>query len=430
MTCCFYFKNVSFLFAVSCATSTALAAQDKNLKITLGNFDSNIFLIEESPGITKAKVAQNLNGESTFGGVTGLADQLTDFSIPIINASKFEVLLKNQPSLNVEAVPDQDAVCNKLQFTITQSSISLLPHNIQLRTATRCQYSVVHSEKNQVANFGILLNHTFTHWCNQASPKSEAYKTARSIAAACIIEPASITNFNLEKKQIKDLSPFAGFKNLNVLNLGDNEIFHLPTGIFDKFTELKILILQNNKITTIPLGSLDNLTKLSWLWLMDNQISDLPLGVFDKLENLDWLSLYNNKIKHLPEGLLAKLKSLESIEISNNKLTVFPADISKLDHLISIEIESNQISEIPAKAFANFKKESNSLTNLSLSGNRLTTLPAGLFANLKHLHFLKLANNNISHLPTGIFDDLINLNDTELDLSGNPISQVQSILIK
>ncbi len=427
---CFYFKNVSFLFALTCGTGTVFADQKENLKISLGNFDSNIFLIEESPGITKAKVAQNRDGEPTFGGVTGLSDQLTDFSIPIINASKFKGLSIDQPILNVKAVANQHDACNKLQFTITQSNIKILHHNIELTTATRCEYSVVNFENTHVANFSILLNHTFNYWCNQASPKSEAYKTARNIVSTCIIEPTSITGFDFEKKEIRDLSPIAGFRNLVFLNFSGNKISHLPLGIFDKFTELKILFLENNKIQTIPLGSLDKLTKLAWIWIMDNQISDLPLGVFDKLENLEWLSMSNNKMKNLPEGLLANLKNLHSIELSNNQLSVFPADISKLDQLISIEIESNEITEIPKNAFANFKRETNRLTNLSLSGNRLKTLPAGLFANLKHLYFLKLANNNISHLPWGIFDGLSNLNKAEFDLSGNPISQVQWESIK
>jgi Leucine-rich repeat (LRR) protein len=413
-----YFKNTSFLLTLACGTGTAFANQERDTGVTLGKFDPNVFLMEESAGITKAKVAQNLDGQPTFGGVTGLSTQLIDFSIPLINTNQDPLSQNNQPVLIVETVSGQNEICGKLRFTVTQNKMRLLPNNIKLKTATSCQYIVSNLEKTKVVNFRILLNHTFTHWCNQPNTDSEAYKTARMISETCIIEPANTTRFNLINNEMRDLSPFAGFKNLRVLNLEGNEISQLPLGILDKFTDLKTLILQNNKLTAIPLGSLDKLTKLSWLWLMDNQISDLPLGVFDKLENLDWLSLYNNRLGNLPKGLLAKLKSLESLELSNNLITIFPSDITQLNRLISVEIQSNQITEIPAGAFANFT----GLSNLSLSGNRLTTLPAGLFSDLSHLYFLKLANNNISHLPKGIFSGLTNLN--EIDLSGNPISQV------
>jgi Leucine-rich repeat (LRR) protein len=421
-----HFKNVSYLLTLGFGTTAAFAAQNENSNITLGNFDSNIFLVEESQESHKniiAKVAQNLNGESTLGGVTGLQSELSDFSIPLVIATPFELNTNTQPILKIRVQPSQNIVCTKLNFTINQNSIKILPNNLILTTATNCEYSVYNSEDTKIANFRILLNHTFNHWCNQADKSLEAYKTARNIAPTCEIDPSSITYIKINNKEIRDLSPIAGFHHLNELNLGENKINSLPVGIFDKFKQLDRLLLQNNKLTAIPRGVLDKLTKLAWLWLMDNEINDLPLGVFDKLENLEWLSLYNNKLENLPKGLLAKLKSLKSIELSNNKLTIFPSDISKLNHLISIEIHSNQISEIPAGAFAQFHRETNSLTNLSLSGNKLVTLPDGLFSTLKHLYFLKLANNSISHLPQGIFDGLSNLNFKELDLSGNPINQ-------
>ena len=421
MSCWIYLKNASFLFTLACGTNSAIASQEASTQVTLGKFDSNVFLIDETEGVTKAKVAQNLNGQDTFGGVTGLDNQLIDFSIPLITSGQNRKALYNQPILNVEAESGQNKACGKLKFKISENKIKPLGSNIKLKSAINCQYHIFDSDRKKVANFKVLLNHTFSYWCNQPNQNSEAYKTARNISETCSIDPENILSINIQHKEISDLSPIAGFKNLKELNLEGNEISQLPLGILDKFTDLKTLILQDNKITTIPLGGLDKLTKLSWLWLMDNQINDLPLGVFDKLENLDWLSLFNNRLGNLPDGLLAKLKSLESIELSNNLLTVFPSDITKLNRLISIEIESNQIREIPVGAFTNFTR----LTNLSLSGNKLTTLPAGLFTNLNHIYFLKLANNNISYLPSGIFEGLSNLNKIELDLSGNPISQVQ-----
>ena len=48
--------------------------------------------------------------------------------------------------------------------------------------------------------------------------------------------------------------------------------------------------------------------KLTQLDLSDNNITHLPYGVFDLLPNLNSLFLYENNITHLPYGLFDKLR--------------------------------------------------------------------------------------------------------------------------
>ncbi len=408
-----YHKKTFLFLTLVCVVNTAIASQGDTETVTLEKYDSNIFLIEETPGITKAKIAQNLNGDLTYGGVTGYLEQLIDFYIPLqITINKNFQTYDSRPRFNIDAELDQNEECNKLRFTIVENKIIALPSNINLNSALNCRYSIFNSERKKVGDFNVLLNYTFSYWCNQSNPNSEAYKTARIISDTCIIDPEKIFDFQFLRKKISDLSPFSGFINLKILNLDGNEISQLPLGILDKFTNLKYLILKNNKIKTLPLGILDKLSRLTWLWLMENEINNLPLGLFDQLESLYWLSLCNNKLNNIPDGLFANLKNLSSMELSNNQLVAFPSDIKKLNKLISIELDSNKIINIPSESF----KDHTKLTYLSLSKNQLKTLPADLFKNLKSLSILNLDNNNILYLPIGIFDDLCNLEEIRLDL--------------
>lgn len=241
---------------------------------------------------------------------------------------------------------------------------------------------------------------------------------------------SSIKNLHLEfqNRNISDLTPFAAFNNLTVLNLQGNKISDLSP--LSGLENLTIISLKYNQI--VDISPLEKLDKLTGLYLTDNSISDLsPL---ESLKDLEHLYLEQNKIKDLTA--LDGLTNLHEIRLSNNKIS----DLTPLDdlkRLAKIALKYNRISDLtPLAGLRN-------LTNLELSYNKISDLAplAGLknltvldldankifdltpLAGLKRITNLFLKNNKISDVTP-----LANMRDlTALGLMNNQISDFSPI---
>ncbi|KAI3851748.1 hypothetical protein MKX03_018121 [Papaver bracteatum] len=202
------------------------------------------------------------------------------------------------------------------------------------------------------------------------------------------------------------------FKNLEVLDLGDNQIFgQLPS--FGSIPTLQVLKVGNNKLhgpvppelfaTMIPLRELDlsvngfsgsipsiNSSTLQSLNLSSNSLSgSLPstlgsltmvdlsrnafVGDISVMQNwgstLEFIDLSSNAISgSLPNSTL-QFGSLVSLRISNNTLTGgVPPTLGNSQKLAVIDLSSNQLTgSIPGSLFTSMP-----LMNLNLSGNQLT----------------------------------------------------------
>ena len=94
---------------------------------------------------------------------------------------------------------------------------------------------------------------------------------------------------NLGNEGLNDLSKIE-FKELKILNLGDNKISDINALERAKFDKLEILGLSFNQITDINILEKVNFKELKVLILGDNEISDIKVlekAKFDKLEVLD-----------------------------------------------------------------------------------------------------------------------------------------------
>ncbi|BBH52642.1 leucine-rich repeat domain-containing protein [Fluviispira sanaruensis] len=383
-------------------------------KISLKKYDSNIYLVNDADGLLKAKSALTLSGDSTTGGVTGELSELQNFEIQvestqIANIEDFNTIFKiNSPN-------DSHEACKEINFKFQGNSIVSEVINLNLTTATSCQFNIVDTDNKKISEFTVLLNYSYKDWCSYYDSSNEAFKTARAISQTCNLETAKKKSLYLHDLKISDLSPITGFVSLNSLNLSDNNISYLPHGIFDKLSNLKWLILRKNNLKSIPKDAFRNLNKLEMIWLMENQISNLPLGTFDHNPNLNWISLYNNELSYIDPGLFNKVTKLQSIELSNNNFLYFPLDLSHFKNLYSFEINDNFIQEIPENAF----NENTELVNIGFSGNKVNFLPIGIFSKLPNLVFLNISGNNLNFLTKGMFDHLTSLE--RLNISQNPI---------
>ena len=148
----------------------------------------------------------------------------------------------------------------------------------------------------------------------------------------------SITEIRANLPDVKDISPLAGFTNLELLEIKASNIKDIT-----------------------PLSSLTNLRELD---LRGNLISDLsPLSSLTNLETLD----LGGQGQGSPESLrelspLSSLSSLRELRLSSNNI----ADVSPLSSLTRLErlhLQANQITDISSLSSLS------SLTQLWLGGN-------------------------------------------------------------
>jgi Leucine-rich repeat (LRR) protein len=98
-----------------------------------------------------------------------------------------------------------------------------------------------------------------------------------------------------------------GVKNLEVLNLSDNNLKIIPEGI-NNLENLKYLYLTSNSLKSLP--DLSNLIKLEYLELDNNKLNSLPESIIG-MENLESMSVYGNPLKAISKPVLSFLKNLD-----------------------------------------------------------------------------------------------------------------------
>ena len=116
------------------------------------------------------------------------------------------------------------------------------------------------------------------------------------------------------------------------LNLSYLNLTKIPDEITD-LTHLEILNMNNNLITSIPSGIFDNLTNLQEISFSLNKIQSVPPNLFDKLDKLHWLSFHCNNLKTLPYELFINNSNLKAFYISGNEIQYLPKLPKKLIYL-------------------------------------------------------------------------------------------------
>jgi len=129
------------------------------------------------------------------------------------------------------------------------------------------------------------------------------------------------------KLDIKTLYKLKNLKNLQQIDLYDNNIKELPNSI-GELKQIKYLSIHNNQLIKLP----KNFSKLNSIEILDlswNNFEEIPEEVFE-LQNIKKLNLSGNKILKISKSL-KKLKNLKKIDMTYNKIRKKP------NFLISLE---------------------------------------------------------------------------------------------
>lgn len=247
----------------------------------------------------------------------------------------------------------------------------------------------------------------------------------------------TVYNLNFGNLYFEKVPDISRFRNLKVIEGGNNQIRILPMSTFKSDSLVKInfsdneikrvkfksntnitsVILSNNRLKRIP-RSIRKLKQLRILDLSDNQLKKIPRFLL-KLDSLQEITLNYNRIK-LTKRSFRYLAKVNTILIAGNKLTALPENIDELAAARKLNFSKNELSALPT-AFAKL----DSLTSVIFYKNQFTEMPSELYK-LKKLGELDFYYNQINEIPDEI-GDLTNLK--QLFLSYNNISTLPESLI-
>ncbi|XP_022129543.2 toll-like receptor 7 [Pieris rapae] len=220
---------------------------------------------------------------------------------------------------------------------------------------------------------------------------------------------------------------FQRFSNLEGLTVRNCKLLRIPGNAFEGLRDLKKLSLRtknydwsSNKNLELSLGTFNGLKELQALDLGENNLKAIPSDVFCPLRNLQKLNLTYNKLKSVDRIGLGKncAPDILSLDISHNELKTLNEDseIAILRRLQELKLQQNNISDISSEIFSGLI----SLRILNISHNNLQFIPEGTFSNTKELREIYLNNNKLFELGRAVFHRLEQL--FVLDLSNNQLS--------
>ncbi|XP_023022264.1 toll-like receptor 7 [Leptinotarsa decemlineata] len=268
------------------------------------------------------------------------------------------------------------------------------------------------------------------------------------------VKKLSINTFNNNWSATKslDLARYSlqGLKELQILDLGYNNIRSMPDGVFCSLTNLQTLNLTRNRIKSteriginVPSCSNSDLQNLDLSYntlkslseesglsrfrrlqninLMYNNISDISGEALAGLDSLKILNLANNRIGMLPQGLFAGTPELKEIHLQNNSLFSLAKGLfHRLEQLLVLDLSGNQLtsSHVDAGTFVGLIR----LIVLNISHNAITRVDGRTFKDLFFLQILDLRNNSIGFIEDNAFLPLYNLHT--LNLAENRLNTI------
>ncbi|PSN56345.1 Protein toll [Blattella germanica] len=240
---------------------------------------------------------------------------------------------------------------------------------------------------------------------------------------------------------------FDSLSNLQVLELGSNELTHLEKDIFQNLTSLRVLHLWGNKLQNLSREVFKGLSNLEYLELSSNGFRTLPGDIFAEIPKMKELSMYGNNFISLPEGLFSFTPLLRKIKLYDNRdllQDIPPGLMSNLTSMEEAYLNNCGFNYLPEDTFwgtpdlknlslqenaletldENLFRDTVNMESLDLSYNQLEELPDKVFRNLRNLKILKLDHNRLKNIPSGFFSGTPKL--VRLNMENNQLKHVES----
>ncbi|XP_043784190.1 toll-like receptor Tollo [Apis laboriosa] len=241
-----------------------------------------------------------------------------------------------------------------------------------------------------------------------------------SIPEGALCPLVNLEILNLTRNRLRDVTSFRFtgasrcLSKLKELDLSNNSVESLPTAAFSGLTRLHSLDLRCNAISFMADRAFEGLSSLAILRLADNRLASLPPELFSDARNIQEIHLRNNTLNVLPPGLFTELTQLLVLDLSHNELTaewVNAATFVGLVRLVVLDLSNNRIARLDPTVF----RDLYSLQILRLQENLLESLPENTFSALYNLHTLLLSYNLLTVIDATTLSGLYVLNLLSLD---------------
>ncbi|XP_040274690.1 toll-like receptor 3 [Bufo bufo] len=212
--------------------------------------------------------------------------------------------------------------------------------------------------------------------------------------------------------------------NITTLDLSHNRLKTLPAANLSRYDKLEHLDVGYNTLHVLETDLCQLLPLLKILNLQHNEFTKIPEKAFLYCMGLVELKLNSNGIKEINGNPFKYLQSLQLLDVSHNKMTTTAlGDQQQLSNLTELLYSHNMIKELKKEDFMFLWK--NSVRKLDLSANPVKEIQADCFQQLTSLHTLTMANMTLGPKLT---EDLCSqLAGTQISILLLPNSQLTRI---
>lgn len=237
-----------------------------------------------------------------------------------------------------------------------------------------------------------------------------------------ILEHKQLEVLNLGYNNIQTLSSFSfcSLSSLKVLNLTHNSLDEFP--LEECFKELLKLDLSFNNLERLEILLLPNLRLLN---LQHNRLEFLNQNAITSLKKLQTIYFNNNKLNSIPENFFEGNNDIKEIHLQNNSIDTSLNCFGGLQQLLVLNISCNMLRSeyLSSDTFSDLIR----LVVLDLSYNRLQRINVSIFQSQYSLQKLLLNHNHIEWISDNTFSALYNLHT--LVLSGNKLKILESFTL-
>lgn len=240
-----------------------------------------------------------------------------------------------------------------------------------------------------------------------------------------------------KKEKLKEAK--AQFSEIAKYNKFVTHLYYGSTNVLCKeltkpLTEVRYVKFENFGIKEIQAGAFHEIPYLTFIELYDNNIRTIKTGIFNKL-NVTKIILDKNAISEIETSAFDNMPYLNILSIEQNKITIInPNWFYDTTNLYSLYLDENKISEIPKNAFKNIIKghdcnlelEETRCPDIWLQFNRIKKIHPEAFQSLGKIVNLMIGSNELTEIPNAFtnlqiqtlsieFNDLACINNDILD---------------
>ncbi|XP_066093047.1 SLIT and NTRK-like protein 1 [Saccopteryx bilineata] len=184
---------------------------------------------------------------------------------------------------------------------------------------------------------------------------------------SCDHIPGSGLKMNCNNRNVSSLADLKPkLANVQELFLRDNKIHSIRKSHFVDYKNLILLDLGNNNIATVENNTFKNLLDLRWLYMDSNYLDTLSREKFSGLQNLEYLNVEYNAIQLILPGTFHAMPKLRILILNNNLLRSLPVDVFAGVSLSKLSLHNNYFMFLPV---AGVLDQLTSIIQIDLHGN-------------------------------------------------------------